>query len=294
LDKLNKIVFGSASSIIIILLIATALNPDSSELIFQHVQSVLVTNGSWFYVLTVGIILIFVIFLAMSEYGSIKLGADHSTPDYSLVSWLAMLFAAGMGIGLMFFGVAEPLMHFLAPPTAEIQSLDAVREAMKITFFHWGLHAWAIYAIVALILAYYSYRQGLPLTLRSSLYPLIGDNIYRWPGHVVDTFAVVSTVFGVATSLGFGASQINSGLHYLFGLEVSVINQVIIMAAITIMAATSVATGLDRGIKILSEINLAMALMLMLLVFVLGSSVFLLQAYVQNIGAYVSDLVRNT
>ncbi|NNJ72084.1 MAG: choline transporter, partial [Enterobacterales bacterium] len=151
MNKLNKTVFGSASCIILLILSVTALNPKSADTVFKSVQTGLVDNGSWFYVLSVAVILIFVIYLAISEYGTIKLGEDHSTPDYSLTSWLAMLFAAGMGIGLMFFGVAEPLMHFLAPPTAEPQSLDAVEEAMKITFFHWGIHAWAIYTVVALI-----------------------------------------------------------------------------------------------------------------------------------------------
>lgn len=199
-----------------------------------------------------------------------------------------------MGIGLMFFSVAEPLMHFLAPPTADPQSLEAAKEAMKITFFHWGLHAWAIYAVVALILAYFGYRHNLPLTLRSALYPLIGNRIYDWPGHLVDIFAVISTVFGVATSLGLGASQVNSGLHYLFGLEVTNINQILIMASVTALASISVGMGLDKGIKRLSEANMILAILLLSLVFILGPSIFLLQAYVQNIGAYLSDLVRIT
>jgi choline/glycine/proline betaine transport protein len=165
---------------------------------------------------------------------------------------------------------------------------------MKMTFFHWGLHAWAIYAIVALVLAYFSYRHNLPLTLRSALYPLIGDRIYQWPGHLVDVFAVVSTVFGVATSLGLGASQVNAGFGYLFGIEVSVTNQIIIMFGITSLAVISVATGLDKGIKILSETNMVLAVILLLLIFVLGPTVFLLQAYLQNIGDYLADIVHNT
>lgn len=293
-SKLNKNVFISATVIICGLLLFTLVSPEYAGAVFQQAQANIVTNGSWFYVLTVAIILSFVCYLALSKYGLIKLGEDHETPDYSLASWLAMLFAAGMGIGLMFFGVAEPLMHFLAPPDTDPQSLEAVKSAMTITFFHWGIHAWAVYAVVALILGYYSYRLKLPLTLRSSLYPFIGNKIFGWQGNVVDTFAVVSTVFGVATSLGLGASQINSGLNYIFGTEVSVNNQIILMMGIIALAAVSVATGLDRGIKILSETNLVMAIALMLMVFMLGSSVFLLQAYVQNIGAYISDMVRLT
>ena len=293
-SPLNKTVFISSSVLIILLLLFAGFEPKVASTFFALTQSTIVSYGSWFYVLTVAIIFIFVIYLGMSEYGSIKLGPDHSTPDYKLSTWIAMLFAAGMGIGLMFFGVAEPLMHYLAPPTAPPHSLEAVKEAMKITFFHWGLHAWAIYTIVALILAYFSYRHDLPLTLRSALFPLIGDRIYKWPGHLVDIFAVVGTVFGVATSLGLGASQVNSGLHYLFGFDVSLTSQIIIMIIITAFASISVATGLDRGIRILSEVNMLVAIGLLALVFILGPSIFLLQAYVQNIGAYLSDIVRNT
>ena len=293
-SQLNKNVFVGASSIIISLLLYTVALPKQAQSFFTLIQTGIVDNGSWFYVLTVAFIFFFVIFLGVSRYGDIRLGPDHSTPDYSLVTWLSMLFAAGMGIGLMFFGVAEPLMHYLSPPTAETGTVEAVKEAMKMTFFHWGLHAWAIYAIVALVLAYFSYRHNLPLTLRSALYPLIGDKIYKWPGHLVDIFAVVSTVFGVATSLGLGATQVNAGFSYLFGLDVSTTNQIIIMCVITGLAVISVATGLDKGIKILSETNMLLAVILLILIFVLGPTVFLMQAYLQNIGDYLADIVHNT
>lgn len=293
-SQLNKQVFVGASSIIIALLLYTVALPKQAQSLFTLIQASIVDNGSWFYVLTVAFIFFFVIFLGVSRYGDIRLGPDHSTPDYSLTTWISMLFAAGMGIGLMFFGVAEPLMHYLSPPTAETGTVNAVKEAMKMTFFHWGLHAWAIYAIVALVLAYFSYRHNLPLTLRSALYPLIGDRIYQWPGHLVDIFAVVSTVFGVATSLGLGASQVNAGFGYLFGFDVSTTNQIIIMCVITGLAVISVATGLDKGIKILSETNMLLAVTLLVLIFVLGPTVFLLQAYLQNIGDYLADIIHNT
>lgn len=293
-SQLNKSVFVGASSIIIALLLYTVALPKQAQSLFTLIQAGIVDNGSWFYVLTVAFIFFFVIFLGVSRYGDIRLGPDHSTPDYSLVSWISMLFAAGMGIGLMFFGVAEPLMHYLSPPTAQIGTVAAVKEAMKMTFFHWGLHAWAIYAIVALVLAYFSYRHNLPLTLRSALYPLIGEKVHQWPGHLVDIFAVVSTVFGVATSLGLGASQVNAGFGYLFGLDVSTTNQIIIMCVITSLAVISVATGLDKGIKILSETNMLLAIILLALIFILGPTVFLLQAYLQNIGDYLADIVHNT
>jgi len=293
-SQLNKKVFIGASSIIIALLLYTVALPKQAQSLFTLIQAGIIDNGSWFYVLTVAFIFFFVIFLGISRYGDIRLGPDHSTPDYSLVTWISMLFAAGMGIGLMFFGVAEPLMHYLSPPTAETGTVEAVKEAMKMTFFHWGLHAWAIYAIVALVLAYFSYRHNLPLTLRSALYPLIGEKIYQWPGHLVDIFAVVSTVFGVATSLGLGASQVNAGFGYLFGLDVSTTNQIIIMCVITGLAVISVATGLDKGIKVLSETNMLLAVILLMLIFILGPTVFLLQAYLQNIGDYLADIVHNT
>lgn len=293
-SQLNKKVFVSASSIIIALLLYTAFLPGQAQTLFNFIQESIVDNGSWFYVLTVAFIFFFVIFLGFSRYGDIRLGPDHAIPDYSLLTWLSMLFAAGMGIGLMFFGVAEPLMHYLSPPTAETGTVAAVQEAMKMTFFHWGLHAWAIYAIVALVLAYFSYRHNLPLTLRSALYPLIGEKIYQWPGHLVDIFAVVSTVFGVATSLGLGASQVNAGFSYLFDIDVSIPNQIVIMATITLLAVISVATGLDKGVRRLSETNMVLAVILLLLVFIVGPTVFLLQAYLQNIGEYLADIVHNT
>ncbi|KID54981.1 choline transporter [Pseudoalteromonas luteoviolacea] len=292
--SLNLPVFYSASAIVLALVIFAVISPSTASSLFSVTQSAITQNGSWFYVLTVAIILGLVVYLSMSRFGEIKLGPDHSDPDYSFSTWLAMLFAAGMGIGLMFFGVAEPVMHFVSPPSADTGSVEAIKEAMRITFFHWGFHAWAIYAIVAMILAYFSYRHKLPLTLRSALYPIIGDRIHGWMGHAVDVFAVVGTVFGVATSLGLGAAQVNSGLAYLFSFDVSVQNQVVIMITITALASISVATGLDKGIKILSQTNMILAVVLLALIFFIGPSVFLLQAYVQNIGDYLSDIVSTT
>ena len=293
-SPLNAPVFYTSSALILLLLIFAVSAPQLADSLFKQLQSTIVTNGSWFYVLTVAIIVLFVIFLGVSRYGEIKLGPDHATPEFSFTTWLSMLFAAGMGIGLMFFGVAEPLMHYLAPPTAEAGSIDAVREAMKTTFFHWGVHAWGIYAIVALILAYFSYRHNLPLTLRSALYPLIGDRIYGWLGHVVDIFAVTSTVFGVSTSLGLGAAQVNAGFNYLFDFPSNTTVQIIIMACVVGLAVVSVTTGLEKGIRRLSETNMVLAVLLLLIVLVLGPTVFLLQAFMQNTGAYLSDIVRNT
>ncbi len=292
--KLNPPVFYTAISLIGILVLLTSLMPGQAESWFNSLQSGIVQNASWFYVLTVALILISVVYLGLSRFGDIKLGPDHSTPDYGYITWFAMLFSAGMGIGLMFFGVAEPVMHFMSPPVGDGETVDAARQAMKLTFFHWGLHAWAIYAVVALILAFFSYRHGLPLTLRSALYPLIGDKIYGPIGHAVDIFAVIGTVFGVATSLGYGVLQVNSGLNYLFDVPVGTITQIVLIIGVTLLAIISVTTGLDKGIRRLSELNMGLAVILLLVILILGPTVYLLQTFVQNTGGYAADLVRNT
>src|SRR5690606_2709948 len=224
---LHPPVFFTSAVFILLIVVFTIAAPTTAQAMFGTIQTWILENASWFYILTVAIILLAVVFVAISRYGDIKLGPDHSQPDYRDVTWFAMLFSAGMGIGLMFFGVAEPVMHFIDPPVGDAGTIVAAREAMKITFFHWGLHAWAIYAIVGLILAFFSYRHGLPLTLRSALYPLIGDRIYGPIGHAVDIFAIIGTVFGIATSLGLGVAQINSGLNHLFGVPVGVTSQII-------------------------------------------------------------------
>lgn len=293
-STLNPPVFFGSAALIIALVLYSTLAREQAQDLFSQLQNWIIVNASWFYVLTVALILITVVFLAVSRFGDIKLGPDHSQPTYRNSTWFAMLFSAGMGIGLMFFGVAEPLMHYANPPVGDPSTVAAAKEAMKLTFFHWGLHAWSIYAIVALILAFFCFRHDLPLTLRSALYPLIGDRIYGPIGHAVDIFAILGTVFGVATSLGYGVLQINSGLNHLFGLPVTVPVQLGLIAATCALATLSVASGLDRGIKLLSEFNLILAVILLGLVLVLGPTVFLLKAFVQNTGGYLSEIVSKT
>ena len=268
--------------------------PESAGGLFQTIQNTIITYASWYYVLVVAVILVTVTAVTFSRFGDIKFGPDHSEPDYSFLSWFAMLFSAGMGIGLMFFGVAEPVMHFLNPPLGDGGTPAAAAQAMELTFFHWGIHAWSMYAIVALILAYFAYRHDLPLTLRSSLYPLIGDRIYGPIGALIDIFAVLGTVCGVATSLGLGVLQINSGLAYLFDVPVSSTVQIILVVVTTILATISVVLGLDVGIKRLSELNIFLAIALLLGVLLIGPTVYLLQAFVQNTGSYLSELVTKT
>ena len=291
---INPPVFYGSAALITALVLFASIFPVTAQDFFGQLQSWILENVSWFYILAVAIILLSTIFLAASRYGDIKLGPDHSEPDYKNITWFAMLFSAGMGIGLMFFGVAEPVMHFIAPPVGDPNTVEAAREAMKLTFFHWGLHAWAVYAIVALILSVFSYRHGLPLTLRSALYPLIGERIYGPIGHAVDIFAIIGTVFGIATSLGYGVLQINSGFNYLFDLPISTNIQVVLIIGITALATLSVATGLDKGIRRLSELNLLLAVILLTLVLVLGPTALLLKSFVQNTGGYLSDIVNKT
>ncbi|EJD6378857.1 MULTISPECIES: BCCT family transporter [Providencia] len=293
-SKISPPVFYSSAIIILVIVGFAALMPEVAESHLSHLQQNLFNNASWFYILAVAIILLSVTYLGLSRYGQIKLGPDHALPNFSYVSWFAMLFSAGMGIGLMFFGVAEPVMHYLNPPVGEAQTVEAAKEAMRLTFFHWGLHAWAIYAIVALILAFFSYRHGLPLTLRSALYPIIGERIYGPIGHAVDVFAVVGTVFGVATSLGFGVLQVNAGLNHLFGWPVNETVQVILIITFTGLATLSVVSGLDKGIRILSELNLGLAFLLLVLIVALGPTVLLLKSFVENTGGYLSEIVTKT
>lgn len=292
--NINPNVFISTVVIIAIFLGLVILAPDSFDLLTKQMNAWITTSFSWFYVLSVAIFLIVLIYIALSDMGKIKLGPDHSQPKYSQASWFAMLFTAGMGIGLMFFGVAEPVMHYVTPPAGDPETVLAAQQAIRVTFFHWGLHAWAIYTIVGLSLAYFAYRHNLPLKVRSALYPLIGNRIHGPIGDGVDTFATLGTVFGVATTLGFGVTQINSGLNYLFGVEQTSSTQVILIIAVTVMASMSVFFGLDKGIKRLAELNLLLALLLLIFVFVTGPSIYLLQTTIQNSGQYVANLFSMT
>jgi choline/glycine/proline betaine transport protein len=292
--EINPPVFFVSAGLILAFAVFGAVAPKLASTIFTAVQVLIVADFGWFYIAAVAGFLVFVLFLMFSRYGDVKLGPDDSEPDYSYLSWFAMLFSAGMGIGLIFFGVAEPIQHYALPPVGEGRTIEAARQAMVLTFFHWGLHAWAIYIVVGLALAYFAFRRGLPLTIRSALYPLIGERIYGPIGHAVDIFAVLGTMFGVATSLGLGVLQVNAGFSYLFGLPTNTPVQLVLIAAITSMATLSVVMGLDRGVKRLSELNIILAAMLLAFLLVTGSTVFLLQAFVQNVGTYLSEVVQRT
>ena len=291
---INRPVFFGSLLVIGAFLAIGIVFPNQADEVFGSVQTGILQSFGWFYLLCVGIFLIAVLLLCFGRYGRLKLGPDDSTPDFKFTSWIAMLFAAGMGIGLMFYAVGEPMTHFMAPPTADPRSIQAMREAMTVTFFHWGIHAWAIYAVVGLSLAYFGYRYNLPLTIRSGLYPLLKERINGPIGHVVDIFAIVGTMFGIATSLGVGVSQINAGLAYLLGAPVGPIVQLPLIAVVTALATASVVSGLDKGVRILSEINLVVAILLMLFVLVVGPTAQLFRDLVQNLGLYLDTLVLRT
>lgn len=292
--KINPYVFiPSAGAIVLFVILGVSL-PRRMEAFFKALQGFIISNFGWFYILSVAIFLLFTIWLALSRYADIRLGPDDSVPDYRFGTWLAMLFSAGMGIGLLFFSVAEPILHFINPPTAEPRTIEAARRAVHLTFFHWGLHAWAIYTVVGLSLAYFTHRHRLPLTIRSAFYPLFGERIYGAIGNTIDTFAVFGTMFGIATSLGLGVMQVNAGLAHLHLLPVSPLNQLILIAVITLVATASVVSGLDRGIKWLSELNMGLGLLLVGAVFLFGPTVFLVSSLVQSIGYYLQNLVGTT
>ncbi|MFC6593037.1 BCCT family transporter [Deinococcus lacus] len=269
------------------------LSPTSLGAVSGSAVAWTTASFGWYYLLAVLAFLLFCGYLALSRYGSVKLGRDEDEPEFSTASWFAMLFSAGMGIGLVFWGVAEPVSHFLKPPGGLTpESPEAARAALKYSFFHWGLHPWAIYSVVALSIAYFSFRRGEPTLISRTFRPLLGDKVEGPLGNVIDVLAILATVFGVAASLGFGAVQINSGLNSAFGLPVGVGSQLAIIAAVTVLYMLSASTGLNKGIQLLSNANVVLAGLLMAAVFVLGPTVFLLDTFTTSVGGYLQDLIN--
>ena len=289
-------VFIPTAVIMLLLVVGTSINPEAAGALFGEVLSFTTQKFGWFYMLATASFLLFVVAIAFSPYGNIKLGPDHAEPEYKFLEWFAMLFSAGYGIALLFYGVAEPVIHFATPPLSEPQTIAAAKEAMQIAYFHWGFHIWAINAVVALTLAYFAFRHGLPLSMRSTLYPLIGDKIYGPIGHAVDVFAILGTLFGLATSLGISVSQINAGLNYLLPNIIPVNSnvQVIAIVLITGAALISVLAGMDKGVKRLSILNMGIATALMLFVFIVGPTVFILNAFMENTGSYLGNIIERT
>ena len=281
--------FGSAAVVVGFVLFGGLFTPLAAR-VFRSIQSYIVETFGWFYLLTATTLLISVIWLIFSRFGRIRLGGENARPEFGYLTWFSMLMSAGMGIGVVFFGVAEPMLHYLAPPTTAGESAEAVREAMRFTFFHWGLHPWAIYSAIALPLAYFHFRHGLPLAPRSLLYPLLGERIHGPWGHAVDILCTVGTLFGVATSLGLGSIQINAGLDRLLGVEQGTQQQVLLIAGITAIATISVVSGLHLGIRYLSQFNIGLAGLILVFVLVAGPTIYIIELFVSSLGYYLQTL----
>ena len=288
-------VFLISALLILAFVVGTLVAPTEAKQIFDGAKGWSINNFDWFFMLAGNVFVLFSLFLIVSPLSQIRIGGKDAKPDFSIMSWFAMLFAAGMGIGLMFWSVAEPAAYYTdwwgTPLNTVAKTPEAARMAMGATMFHWGLHPWAIYAVVGLSLAFFTYNKDLPLTIRSAFYPLIGDRAWGWPGHFVDTLAVVATLFGLATSLGLGAQQAASGLHFLFDIPNTIVTQIIIVTGVTLVALCSVTLGLDKGVKILSNINMGMALLLLVFVFVFGPTIVILTNILTTGTSYLENLI---
>ena len=306
LDIHNRVFLISGLSIVAFVILTMAFQ-NQVEPMFGSLRGWLTSNLDWFFISAGNIFVLVCLFLIVSPMGKVRLGGTEATPDFSYLGWFSMLFAAGMGIGLMFYGVSEPLSHFnssmggisgeagartdWAPLGAAAgDPLAAERLAMAATIYHWALHPWAIYAVLALGLALFSFNKGLPLTVRSVFYPLLGERVWGWPGHIIDILAVFATLFGLATSLGLGASQASAGLNYLFGVPTGPTTEILLVIGITAIALVSVLAGLEAGVKRLSEINMTLAALLLLFVIIVGPTVAILTGFAANLAAYFQYL----
>lgn len=282
-------VFWPAAVLIIVFIMVTLIVGAPMEDIFSSVQNQISDYGGWFFVLAVNFFLFFVIYIAFSKYGNIRLGGKYSKPEFSLGSWFAMLFSAGMGIGILFWSVGEPINHFINPPTGEGGTVEAASLAMESTFLHWGLHAWGIYALVGMALAFFTFNRKLPLTISSVFHPVLGKKIYGPWGKAINVLAVVATLFGLATSLGLGVQQVSAGLAHLFDLPDTVSAQVILITLITLAATGSVVAGLSGGVRRLSNLNMILGAIFLIFMIVVGPSLFIADSFVQNTGAYIQN-----
>lgn len=273
-------------------IVASMVSPEGVTKLFNTLFTFCKSNFGWAYMLGVAGFVVFCLVVALGRFGNIKLGKDDETPEFSLVTWFSMLFAAGMGIGLVFWGVAEPMYHFAGPPFAEPKTPEAAAEAMRTVFFHWGLHPWACYAVVALLIAYSHFRKGNPALLSWTLEPLIGEQkVKGLIGKSIDTLAIVVTLFGVATSLGLGAMQVSTGLGEVFSIPSSTATSIIVIAVVTVLYIISAVTGVNKGIKILSNINMVLAFILMLTMLLVGPSLFILETFIEALGNYAQNIV---
>ncbi len=282
--------------ILAIFIFATLMFPESAESLFSNVLNAITKNAGWFLIAVANIFVGAALFFAFGRYGNLKIGGAEAQPEFSKAAWYAMLLSAGMGIGLLFWSVAEPISHLNTPSpmfgALSSGSPNAAQAAMATTFFHWGIHPWAIYSIVGLGLAFFAYNRGLPLTIRSVFYPIIGNKIYGFWGNLIDILSVLATLTGLATSLGLGVSQVNAGLNYLFGISINIPIQVGLIIVITSLATISVVLGLDGGVKKLSEINMVLAGIFLFFIMLVGPTVYTLSGFTQNMGYYISNFVE--
>lgn len=293
-SSLNPVVFIGSAVLILALSLWAIIWPDSAGTVIGGVVGWISSSFGWYYFLAATVFVVFVIFIAASRYGSIKLGPEQSKPQFNLFTWTAMLFAAGIGIDLMFFSVSEPVSQYLSPPVGEGSSVEAARMAVFWTLFHYGITGWAMYALMGMALGYFAYRHNLPLSIRSALYPIIGKRIWGGIGDTVEIAAVLGTIFGIATSLGIGVVQLNYGLSFMFGVEENVGWQIALIGLAVVMATVSVVSGVEKGIRRLSEINIVLAIGLMLFILFSGRTGFLLNAMMMNIGDYTSNFLDMT
>lgn len=282
-------VFFGGAGIIILGVLLTLVMGDTAEAMFGNMQSWIANFAGWFFILVMNVVLLFCLGLVFTRFGNLRIGGRDAEPEFSTLGWFAMLFSAGMGIGILFYGVAEPMFHFVGNPFTEAGTAESAQKAMELTFLHWGLHPWAIYAIVGLGLAFFGFSEGLPLSIRNVFYPLLGDRIYGGLGNLIDILATVSCLYGVATSLGLGVQQVNAGLAHVFGIPESSLVQILLIAGITALATWSVVRGLDAGIKFLSQCNMVVMALLGLFVLILGPTIFILSGFIENIGNYVQN-----
>lgn len=287
----NPVVFFVSLALIVILIALGVLFPEQLDKSLENVRFWTSNNFGWFFVITVNIILIFALYLAFSRYGGIRLGGQDAEPEFSKGAWFAMLFSAGMGIGIMFYSIGEPVTHFGDPPRHVNNNLEAAKQAMEFTSLHWGFHTWGIYAIVGLALAFFGFNKKLPMTFRSLFYPFLGDKINGGWGDLIDILSVLATVFGLATSLGLGVLQITTGLEFLYGWELAPITQALIILGVISVATVSVFLGIEKGVKNLSNANMYMALGLVIFIFALGPTLAILRGFVENTGSYMANLM---
>lgn len=259
---------------------------------FFELRNLLYDNVGWFFIITMNFLLVAAVLIASSKLGRIKIGGKHATTDFSNFAWYSMLFSAGMGIGLIFYGVAEPVQHFATPPIPVEGDINAAKQAFKFTFLHYGLHPWAVYGMISLAFAFFTFNRKLPLTVSSLFAPLIGRRIHGGIGHTVNTLAVIACLFGLATTLGFGAQQVGSGLHFLFGIENTLTTQIIFIAISTTLAILSIVSGLDKGVKVLSIMNIRIAIVFMVLMLLMGPTVYILDSFIENVGLYAQNLLE--